>query len=277
MLTLVPVAHHVLLRQALPLALVCSLAVAIALPVEADPFDEAEDVASGQAVSIPDDPEEEAFDEPEGRDDIGAGESPWDDPQGMDPDSAVPALGDEASSGPSEACCPDLGPFDGAQDQSSTLDVGPPALHFGLWALDPSTGLRTGVGPFAALGQKALARINDERAAGGLPALEVNEQLSRAAVQHSRDMARQGLMSHTGRDGSTPVQRAALEGYQGRALGEVVAVGYAEADQVVAAWMRSPEHRRVLLAPGYSEFGIGLAEHHDGAFFWTVGLGRPWG
>jgi len=127
----------------------------------------------------------------------------------------------------------------------------------------------------AALAEQALDRINGERTARGLVPLLPNDLLSRIALQQSRDMARQGLMSHSGLDGSDPAQRAAQEGYRGQGVAEVVGMGFNDAGQVIAAWMGSPDHQKVLLAAGLREAGIGVAESSGGSLFWTVDLGLP--
>jgi uncharacterized protein YkwD len=82
-------------------------------------------------------------------------------------------------------------------------------------------------------------------------------------------------MTHTGVDGSNPVQRARAEGYLGRGVAEVLAMGFAEGDQVVAAWMASPEHRRLLLGPKFREVSVRVAESVNGSMFWTADLGIP--
>ena len=124
-------------------------------------------------------------------------------------------------------------------------------------------------------GEQALDRINGHRAVAGLAPLTVNEELSRAAARHSEEMARRSLMTHAGIDGSNPVQRVRAEGYRGRGVGEVVAMGFADGDQVVAAWMASPEHRTLLLSPRFREVSVGVAESASGSVFWTADLGIP--
>jgi len=123
--------------------------------------------------------------------------------------------------------------------------------------------------------EQALDRINGHRGAAGLAPLKTSEELSRAASRHTEEMARQGLMTHTSVDGMNPVERARAQGYQGRGIAEVVAMGFADGDQVVAAWMASPEHRKLLLGPRYREVSITVAESASGSTFWTAALGIP--
>lgn len=123
--------------------------------------------------------------------------------------------------------------------------------------------------------ERALDRINGHRGAAGLTLLRISDELSRAASRHTEEMARQSLMTHTSVDGMNPVERARAQGYRGRGVGEVLAMGFADGDQVVSAWMASPEHRKVLLGPKYGEVSITVAESASGSTFWTAALGIP--
>ncbi|MFH7596403.1 CAP domain-containing protein, partial [Streptomyces racemochromogenes] len=107
---------------------------------------------------------------------------------------------------------------------------------------------------------RVLALVNQERAAAGCPALTVNAQLTRAAQDHSADMAAHATMSHTGSDGSDPGLRITRAGYEWQAYGENVAYGYSTPEQVMEGWMNSPGHRRNILDCSYREIGIGLAQ-----------------
>ena len=57
-------------------------------------------------------------------------------------------------------------------------------------------------------------QIGRARVAAGLPPLARSAALDRSAVAHARDMAVQGYMDHDAPDGSTPVSRAASQGYE---------------------------------------------------------------
>ncbi|MGW6689976.1 CAP domain-containing protein [Streptomyces sp. NPDC054961] len=117
---------------------------------------------------------------------------------------------------------------------------------------------------------EVLALVNTERAAAGCPALTVNAKLTKAAQDHSADMAAHSNMSHTGSDGSDPGQRITRAGYQWRTYGENVAYGYSTPAKVMEGWMNSPGHKRNILDCSYKEIGIGLAQPGQ---YWTQDFG----
>lgn len=124
----------------------------------------------------------------------------------------------------------------------------------------------------------AVALINLERTAVGIPPLRVNAALERAAEGHSWDMALNGFVGHTGSDGSTPWERIEREGYTDwYAAGEVVGCT-ATASSMVKAWMSSLPHRTILLNPDLLEIGVGYAYEPSSPWrhYWTANLGsRP--
>ncbi|MFD3539174.1 CAP domain-containing protein [Streptomyces sp. NPDC058662] len=117
---------------------------------------------------------------------------------------------------------------------------------------------------------EVLALVNKERAAVGCSALTVNAKLTKAAQDHSADMAAHGTMSHTGSDGSDAGARITRAGYEWRTYGENVAYGYSTPAKVMEGWMNSPGHKRNILDCSYKEIGIGLAQP---GHYWTQNFG----
>jgi len=109
-----------------------------------------------------------------------------------------------------------------------------------------------------------LSASNRVRASGvacGPPAPELvrDSRLDAAALAHALDLhARQdpmsGISSHYGTNGSTPTQRAAIAGWQGR-VGENLARGSWAAPGVVGAWVNSPGHCANLMDPQHTHMG----------------------
>ena len=93
--------------------------------------------------------------------------------------------------------------------------------------------------------------------------------LTRAAQDHSRDMADRQVMSHTGSDGSNFQQRAQRAGYPGVPLGENIARGQPTPAVVVSSWLNSPGHCLNIMNPSATEIGVGLARG-----YWTMVTGR---
>ncbi len=117
----------------------------------------------------------------------------------------------------------------------------------------------------AAVAATTLCLLNGERADHGLPALATDPQLGAAATAYAQDLVAGSYFSHTGRDGSTLLDRIRGVGYVPRdrpwRLGENLAWGtgvLAAPGAIVRAWMNSPGHRANILDPGFREIGIGI-------------------
>ncbi|MFJ9742116.1 CAP domain-containing protein [Streptomyces sp. NPDC101166] len=113
---------------------------------------------------------------------------------------------------------------------------------------------------------KVVSLVNSERSKAGCSPLTVNAKLTKAAQDHSADMASHRNMSHTGSDGSDPGARITRAGYAWSTYGENVAYGYSTPEQVMAGWMASPGHKRNILNCAFKEIGVGLAQPGS---YWT--------
>jgi uncharacterized protein YkwD len=142
-------------------------------------------------------------------------------------------------------------------------------VAFGLLSLvaTPSTFARstpkTSAAPLNAQMQRIVELVNQQRRQAGLAPVSVNPTLMSCAQQYSSVQAGMGRLSHTGPDGSTPGQRLRRCGYNWRHFGENLAAGYVNADEVVAAWMASPGHRKNILNPRVREIGLGYTNRAD--------------
>ncbi|MET7617377.1 CAP domain-containing protein [Streptomyces sp. NPDC005408] len=137
---------------------------------------------------------------------------------------------------------------------------------------DSGSGSGSGSGSSSGAEAQVLALVNKERASAGCSALMSNAKLTRAADDYSDVMARSGVMSHTGPDGSTMAGRVDATGYLWSALGENIAQGQSDAAAVMDAWMHSPGHRANILNCSYKEIGIGV-HFGDGGPWWTQDFG----
>jgi len=121
----------------------------------------------------------------------------------------------------------------------------------------------------------AIALVNLEREQRGLQPLLLNASLMHAADGHSRDMATNGFLGHTGSDGSTPWERMRREGYTDWfAAGEVIVVA-ATAKAAVYHLMQDQAHRDILLKPVFNEMGVGYVHDPNSPYrhYWTMDLG----
>ncbi|QFQ98823.1 CAP domain-containing protein [Streptomyces phaeolivaceus] len=119
---------------------------------------------------------------------------------------------------------------------------------------------------------RVLTLVNAEREKAGCSPVTVDTKLTKAARDHSQDMADHQNMSHTGSDGSSMTDRLARVGYRFSTAGENVAAGYGTADSVMDGWMNSPGHKANILNCAFKEIGIGLAGPGN---YWTQNFGSP--
>ncbi len=112
---------------------------------------------------------------------------------------------------------------------------------------------------------EVLRLLNAARAHHGAPPLRADRRLARAAAAHSRDMVANRYFAHRSRTGERPSRRIARTGWMdGRRrwhVGENLAWGTlrkARPAAIVAAWLRSPPHRRIMLGRRYRVVGVGV-------------------
>lgn len=104
-----------------------------------------------------------------------------------------------------------------------------------------------------------LAETNGERSAHKQAALQLNNQLTQAAQAKANDMAKRNYWSHNTPDGQEPWVFVDNTGYAYQAAGENLAYGFSTSNQVVQAWMQSPEHRANMLNSAYQDVGFATA------------------
>ena len=130
--------------------------------------------------------------------------------------------------------------------------------------------------------EAVLILINAERARVGCGPLTAHPQLTRAARDHSADMAHNDYFDHISLDGRTPWQRMAEAGYTSySSAGENIAAWYPTPADAVEAWMNSEGHRNNILNCNFTETGIGYyylqndygnVNYHR---YWTQNFARP--
>ena len=84
----------------------------------------------------------------------------------------------------------------------------------------------------------------------------MSPQLEKAADLHASDMARRGVLTHTGSNGSTPAKRANRAGYKFCTVAENVAAGQESSAEVMQAWANSPGHRKNMLKPKARDIAV---------------------
>ncbi|MBB3149028.1 uncharacterized protein YkwD [Phyllobacterium trifolii] len=119
----------------------------------------------------------------------------------------------------------------------------------------------------------AISNVQAIRSANGLAGLSADPTLERAALQQAAYMASAGRMAHTtswGRGFASRVRDNEIHGL----AAENIAMGRMDMDQLFARWMASPPHRRNMLDPQFTRFGLAYAESTNGSVerYWALVL-----
>ena len=111
------------------------------------------------------------------------------------------------------------------------------------------------------------------RGSAGLSSAKPDPALEKAAMQQARYMAATGRMVHTtgrGRDFATRMRQNGVEG----PAAENIAHGRMEVAKVFQMWVDSPPHRRNMLDPRFSRYGLASATDAEGRRYWALVMGK---
>ena len=138
---------------------------------------------------------------------------------------------------------------------------------------------------YAALEDDLFDAIEDLRRSGAtcgevrfnpVTPLETIPELHCAARLHATDLAKAKSVGPDGSDGSTPLSRANLSGYDGIPRYEMTAANFTGADEVLAAWVADPVHCAARLDRKLRHVGVGHSRNAKGdATATVVSLGEP--
>lgn len=124
-----------------------------------------------------------------------------------------------------------------------------------------------------------VSSTNRERAKAKLPSLSLNPRLSEAAEAKLQDMFKNQYFQHVSPTGQSVSDVARKSGYDYIVVGENLALGiFAGDDQVIAAWMASPGHKRNILDTRYQDIGIAVGRGmYQGREQWLIvqHFGKP--
>lgn len=144
-----------------------------------------------------------------------------------------------------------------------------PGFRFGLALITVAlvAAAQPAAGDAASVQVEVVELLNAARAAHGAPPVRSNPRLALAARRHSRDMVAHHYFSHDSRTGEPFSTRIARTGWmRSRSrwrVGETLAWGRgvkAAPRAIVAAWLASAGHRRIVLAPRFHLVGIGVVD-----------------
>lgn len=109
--------------------------------------------------------------------------------------------------------------------------------------------------------------VNEERAKAGLPALEYDATMAKAALVRARET--ETSFSHTRPDGSSFSTALTEQGVSFRGAGENIAWGQRSPEEVMKGWMNSPGHKANILNKNYTKIGVGYYQNEKGVNYWT--------
>jgi len=125
----------------------------------------------------------------------------------------------------------------------------------------------------------ALSHTNAVRKQAGLPPLQLNAKLQKAAELQACDMAGRGVMEHRGARSAGPGARVKQLGYRPRITAENIAAGASsifDLNGAMREWTSSARHRQNMVIPQLRDMGIGRALSPDGRVaYWSVVYSAP--
>ncbi len=130
-------------------------------------------------------------------------------------------------------------------------------------------------GEGAGVSSSATGTLATIRASAGLAPLVPDARLEQAALQQAGYMAQGGRMTHTtgwGKDFASRVKDNGIEG----AAAENIAEGRFDQRKLFDIWMHSAGHRRNMLDPRFTRFGLAyVRDGRDSAIrYWSLVLGK---
>ncbi len=114
--------------------------------------------------------------------------------------------------------------------------------------------------------QQVVNLTNEERAKAGLPALEVDTELSKVAQAKSEDMRDNNYFAHNSPTYGSPFDMMNQFGVDYQSAGENIAKGQQTPEEVVNAWMNSEGHRKNIMNGSFTHIGVGYVEEGN---IWT--------
>lgn len=119
---------------------------------------------------------------------------------------------------------------------------------------------------------EVLNFVNAYRAAEGIPALVLDENLCNAANMRSIEMDYGNYFEHARKDGSSCFSVLGQCGITSfRTCGENIAAGQRSPSEVVESWYNSPGHKANMLNAEFTRMGLGYSNSGNGEYgtYWT--------
>ncbi len=149
------------------------------------------------------------------------------------------------------------------------------AAHLDLPAIEESSVIAAQVLELVNAAREQPRQCGDRSFDATSPVV-LSSALTSVALLHAQDMAQQRIMDHRGSDGSQPGERLTRSGYRWRTVGENVAAGQPNANEVVESWLASPGHCTAIMEPRFREMGVAFAVvSGNPAIYWAQTFATP--
>lgn len=102
-------------------------------------------------------------------------------------------------------------------------------------------------------------------------------QLQSAASAHSTNMADNNFFAHQSPTNGTRIgARATATGYNYRSVGENIAAGYTNVNDVMAGWLASQSHCANMMEPAFVDLAVSCKINPSSTYqyYWTMVLGK---
>lgn len=128
--------------------------------------------------------------------------------------------------------------------------------------IDITVGLLPGVLGYASQidTAKVVDLTNSQRLNAGLEIVKLNSALSQAALAKASDMFANNYWAHVSPTGTEPWSFITNSGYKYQHAGENLARDFSNPNDIVAAWMNSPTHKKNLLDSRYRDIGVAVLD-----------------
>jgi len=123
---------------------------------------------------------------------------------------------------------------------------------------------------------RSLAKMCGDIVYESTPPVTSNCALKEAATAHALDMGENNFFSHTGSDGLRINHRVDEVGYDWLIVGENIAVGQHTAQQVMEAWLASPEHCATIMNKDFEQTAtaVHLPQGSDYSIYWALVMAK---
>ena len=115
--------------------------------------------------------------------------------------------------------------------------------------------------------EQIVKLVNAERAKEGLPAVQLDAQITAAANIRAREIVQQ--FAHTRPNGSSFYTVLKENGISYMGCGENIAYGQRSAEEVMDGWMNSSGHRANIMNKNYKNIGVGYYQDARGVKYWV--------